>query len=84
MAAELRQLVQKENAVVRQRHSAGHRPLPTADQPRIRDSVMGGPKGVGRDDRSAGAGEAGDTMDAGGLEGFGQGHWWQDGGEMTR
>ena len=38
----------------------------------------------GGDDGRAGAGVAGHTMDAGGLEGFGQGQRRQDGGEAVR
>jgi hypothetical protein len=42
MAAELRQFIQNEDAVVRQRHFAGHRDLPAPDQPHIGDGVAGG------------------------------------------
>jgi hypothetical protein len=41
VAAELRQFIQKEHAVVRQRHFARHRHMAPADQPDIRDGVMG-------------------------------------------
>jgi hypothetical protein len=37
VAAELRQLIQKENPVVRQRHFAGHRHLPATDQPSLQN-----------------------------------------------
>jgi hypothetical protein len=37
VAAELRQLIQKENPVVRQRHFAWPRHLPATDQPSLRN-----------------------------------------------
>jgi hypothetical protein len=51
------------------------------DQPRIRDGVMGDVKRAGGDHRRAVAGEAGDAVDTGGLNGRGEGHRRQDGGE---
>jgi hypothetical protein len=45
--------------------------------------MMGGATRACGDDGGAGAGEAGDAMDAGGLDGFGQRHGRQDGGETT-
>jgi hypothetical protein len=44
--------------------------------------MVGGAKGAGCDERGAGAGKAGNAMDAGGLEGVGEGHLWQDGSEL--
>jgi hypothetical protein len=41
VASELRQLIQQEHAMVRQRDFAGYRHLPATDQPHIRDGVMG-------------------------------------------
>jgi hypothetical protein len=41
MAAELGPFIQEEHAVVCQRHIAGHRHVPPADQPRIQDGVVG-------------------------------------------
>jgi hypothetical protein len=84
VAAARRPFIQKEYAVVRQRHVAGHRHLPAADQPRIGDRVVGGTKRPRRDDRGAVAGAPGDAMEAGGLEGFGERHRRQDGGEPPR
>jgi hypothetical protein len=55
---------------VRQRHLARHRHLAAADQPRIGDGMMGRAKRAGRDQGRAGAGEAGDAMDARGLDGL--------------
>jgi hypothetical protein len=52
-----------------------------SSQPRIRDGVVGRAKRASRHQRGAVAGEAGDTMDACSLKGFGQGHRRQDDGE---
>jgi hypothetical protein len=41
VAAELRQLIQEEHAVVRQRPLARQRHLAAADQPRIREGLVG-------------------------------------------
>jgi hypothetical protein len=73
MTAELGPFIPARHAVVGQRHVARHRHVAAADQPRIRDSVMGRAKQTGRDQRRAVAGEAGDAMDAGGVEGVGEG-----------
>jgi hypothetical protein len=45
---------------------------------------MRGAKRARGDQGGAGAGQAGDAVDAGGLQGFGQGHGGQDGGEPVR
>jgi hypothetical protein len=45
--------------------------------------MMGGATRASRHQRGAVAGEAGDTMEACGLERFGQGHRRQDGGQPT-
>jgi hypothetical protein len=42
VAFELGQFIQKEHAVVRQRHFAGHRHLAAAEQADVRDGVVGG------------------------------------------
>ena len=42
MAAELGPFIQEEHAVVGQRHVARHRHVAPADQPRIRDGMVGG------------------------------------------
>src|SRR5215510_56304 len=81
MAATLRQFVQADDAVVRQRHLARHRHLAPADPPDVRDGVMRGAEQAGGDQCRAVAREAGDAMDARRLDGFGQGHRRQDGGE---
>jgi hypothetical protein len=84
VASELRQLIQQEHAMVRQRDFAGYRHLPATDQPHIRDGVVGGATRPRRDDGGAIAGETGDAVDAGGVEGFGEGQMRQDGGEAAR
>jgi hypothetical protein len=45
MAAELGQFIQEEHAIVGQRHFARHRHVAPADQPRIREGVVGRAKG---------------------------------------
>jgi hypothetical protein len=55
-----------------------------ADHFYSRDHVMRGRDTVGRDHRYAGACEASDAVDARGLDGFGQAHRRQDGGEPPR
>jgi hypothetical protein len=52
-----------------------------ADQSHIREGVVGGATRAGRHQRGAVAGQAGDAVHAGGVEGFGEGHRRQDGGE---
>ena len=69
MAAALGQLIQEEQAMVGQRHLAGHQYVAAADQPRIRDR-MGGAKWARRAEGGAITSEAGNTVDANGLEGF--------------
>jgi hypothetical protein len=51
------------------------------DQPHIGDRLVRGATGTRRDPRHAVAGAAGDAVDAGGLEGLGEGHGRQDSGE---
>jgi hypothetical protein len=45
------------------------------------DRVLAGSEGLGIDDGGAPPGEAGDAVDAGGLEGLGQGHVGEDRGQ---
>jgi len=84
MAAALGQCIQEEPAMVGQRHVARHRHVAPADQPYIRNGVMGGATRAGRDQCGAVAGEASDTMDTRVLNGLREGHRWQDGGEPPR
>ena len=73
----------EEHAMVGQRHFTRHQHVAPADQPRIRDGMMGGATRESRHQRGAVAGAAGDTMDACGLNGLGEGHRRQDGGESA-
>jgi hypothetical protein len=83
MTAKLGPFTQEEDAVMGQRHFRRHGQLTAADQPRIREGVVGRAKRAGRDPRRAGAGEAGDAVDACGLKGLSEGHRWQEGGEAS-
>jgi hypothetical protein len=62
MAAELRQFIQKEHAVVRQRHIARHGDVPAPNQSHLGDGVRRGTTRAGRDNRRAGAGQAGNAV----------------------
>jgi hypothetical protein len=55
----------KRTPVVREGHLVRHRHAAAADQPDIRDGVMGGAKGAGRDQRRTVAREDHDATDAG-------------------
>jgi hypothetical protein len=55
--------------------------MAAADQPGIREGLVGRATRAGRDQRRTVAGEAGDAVDAGGLNGLGEGHGRQDGGK---
>jgi hypothetical protein len=83
VACALGPFIQEAHAVMRPRYAARQRHL-AADQADIRDGVVGGSTGARGDQGGAGAGAAGDVMDAGGVEGFGQRHGRQDGGEPLR
>ena len=49
MAAKLGPFIQEEHAIVGQRHLARHRHVAPADQPCIRDGMVGDAKGASRD-----------------------------------
>ena len=83
MTAEFGELIQEEDPVVGQRHLTRHGDMSAADQPHIRDGVMRGAKRTRGDQGRAVAGEAGDAMDSGGLQGFGEGHRWYNRGETA-
>jgi hypothetical protein len=72
MAAELGPCIQEEHAMVGQRHIIRHRHVAPADQPRIRDGVVGRATRARRDPRRAVAGEAGDAREVGGVDRCGQ------------
>jgi hypothetical protein len=81
MAAELGPFIQEEHAMVGQLHLARHRHVAAPNQPRIRDGVVGRATRAGRDQRRAVAGETRDAGDTRGLNGLGEAHRRQDGGE---
>ena len=81
MAAALGPCSLEVHAMVGQQHVARHRHGAPADQPHIRNGVVGRAKWVGRDQRRAVAGKAGDAVDAGSVEDFRQDHRRQNGGE---
>ncbi len=83
MPPALRQFIEEEHAVVRQRHLARRGDVPAADQPHIRDRLRRGATRAGRDQCRAGAREASDAVDARGLEGFGERHRRQDNGAVS-
>jgi hypothetical protein len=56
------------------------RHLAAADQPRIRDRMMGGATWTSRERCHARTRRSGDAVDAGGLNGLSQGHTRRDGG----
>jgi hypothetical protein len=64
--------------------STRHRHLAATDQPDIRAGVVRGVTRVSHDEGGAVAGEPGDAVNARGLDGLGQGHLRQDGGEPVR
>jgi hypothetical protein len=78
MAAALGPFIQEAHAVVGPRHLARPRHVAPADQPHIGEGVMGGAKRPGRDQGRTIAHEASQAVDARGLNGFGQGHLWQE------
>jgi hypothetical protein len=58
MAAELGPFIQEEHAIVGQRDLAGHRDVAAADQPRIREGMVGRATRADRDPRRTGPGAA--------------------------
>jgi hypothetical protein len=74
MTEELRELIEEEEAMMRQRHLAGHGHLAPTDHADVGDGVVRGATRPGGDTGGVPAGHARDTVDAGGLDGLGQGH----------
>jgi hypothetical protein len=77
----LGRLIEAQAGAMRQRYLARPRHLPAPDQPHLGDRVRRGATRPRGDQGGAGAGAAGDAMDARGLEGVGEAHRGQDGGE---
>jgi hypothetical protein len=67
MARELRELIEEEDAMMRQRHFARHGDLATTEQSGIGNGVMRGAKGPAGDEGGAYASEPGDVIDARGA-----------------
>jgi len=84
VAAELGPFIQEEDAVMPQRHVAGHQYVLPADQPDVRDCLMRGVERAGRYQHHVGTGEADDAVDARRFQGIREGHRRQDGGEPLR
>jgi hypothetical protein len=78
VSAALRELIEKEHAVVRQGDLTRHREVPPADQPDIQDRVTRGAEGASGDDGRPPTGGASDAMDTGGLDGFSEPHIGKD------
>ena len=60
--------------MVREGHLSRHWHMAAADQPRIRDGLVGRATRAGRDQRRAVAGKTGDAVNPRGLNGLGEGH----------
>jgi hypothetical protein len=84
MPSALGECIEAEDTVVGPRPLARHGDLAPTDQPHIGHGMVGGATRPGGDDGGAGAGEADDARDTGGVEGLGQGHRRQNGGEPAR
>jgi hypothetical protein len=78
MLCELQPPTQAQVAVVRQEHLPRHGPLAATDHAHIGDGVVRAAERARGDDGGTPAGQAGDAMDAGGLEGFREGQRRQD------
>ena len=83
MAAARGLCIQEAHAMVGQRHVARHWHVPPADEPNIREGLVGRATRARRDPRRAVASEAGDAVDTRGLNGLREGHRRQDGGEAA-
>jgi hypothetical protein len=77
MPSELGEFIEAEDTMVGQRHLTRHGCLAAADQPHNGHGVMGGATRPGGDARGAPPGEAGDAVDAGGVDGLGQAYGQQ-------
>ena len=80
IAGKFRQFVQKQHAVVSQRHFAGTRHRAAADQASIRNGVVRRAKRADAYQSGTGIEHAGHAVDLGGLQRFFKAEWRQDGG----
>ena len=76
--------VQQEDAVVRPRPLARRGHLPAPDQSHVGDGVVRGPERAAGDDGGTPTRQAGDAVDAGGLQRCRPARRRQDGGKATR
>jgi hypothetical protein len=81
---ELRECSEEEHAVVCPRHLCRQRHLTAADQPHLRNRMMGGATRLRGHKGRAPAGQAGNAMDARGFDGLGQRHLRQERREASR
>ncbi len=81
VAGKLRQLVEKEQAVVGQRDLAGPGDDAAADQPGVGDGVVGRAEGALGDEARSGVEHAGDGVNLGGLQSLFEGERGEDGGQ---
>ena len=84
MTLELLLFIQEEHAMTCLQHFARHREVPAADQPHSGDRLVRGAKPAGRDHRRTLARQAGDAVEARGLDGLGPRHRRHDGGQPPR
>jgi hypothetical protein len=78
---ELGKFVEEEHAIVGQADFAGTGIGRASDEPDIGDGVMGGAEGAAADEAFPRRDQPGDTVDAGGFDGFFEGKGREDGGE---
>jgi hypothetical protein len=83
IAAARRPCTQAAHPVVGERHRARPRHVAPTDPPHIGDGVRGGATRPGRDHRRAAAGAAGNVVEARNLDGLGQAHGREHGGEAA-
>jgi len=84
MPLELGELIPEQDAMVRQRDIPRQRHLTPADQAHFRHGLVGGAKRQGSLQGRAPAGKAGYAVNFGRLNGLGQRHVQQEGGESAR
>jgi hypothetical protein len=78
MPSELGEFIEEKDAMMGERSLARQGHLTAANQPHIGNGLVGGATRPGGDDGGAPPGAAGDEMDAGGVDGFGQGQIGED------
>jgi hypothetical protein len=84
MPHELGELIQEQEAMVHQRDIPRQRHLTPTDQAHFQHGLVGGTKRPGSHQGRAPAGKAGYAVNFGRLDGLGQRHVQQKGGESAR